>query len=95
MLFRISQPALMNEVPTQANSKTNDLGDEEIDRFEDTAATSMFGTASWIRREIGVEIHRVLQQISEDGLEHWSFEKPREMRKNGSGPWVRKVFQIN
>ena len=41
----------------------------------------MVGTASWIRREIGVEIHRVLQQISEDGLENWSFEKPREIRK--------------
>ena len=81
LLCRIPQSALRNKVPTPVNSKTNDLGDEETDRFEDTAATSMFGTASWIRREIGVEIHRILQQISEDGLENWSFEKPREIRK--------------
>ena len=81
LLLRIPHSALKNEVPSQVNSKPNDLGEEETDRFEDTAATSMVGTASWIRREIGVQIHQVLQQISEDGLENWSFEKPREIRK--------------
>jgi ATP-dependent helicase/nuclease subunit A len=81
LLLRIPHSALKNEVPSQVNSKPNDLGEEETDRFEDTAATSMVGTASWIRREIGVQIHQVLQQISEEGLENWSFQKPKEMRK--------------
>jgi ATP-dependent exoDNAse (exonuclease V) beta subunit len=41
----------------------------------------MVETASWIRREIGVQIHQVLLKISEIGLEDWSVEKPKEMRK--------------
>ena len=90
MLLRIPHSALKNEVPSQVNSKPNDLGEDETDRFEDTAATSMVGTASWIRREIGVQIHQVLQQISEDGLENWSFEKPKEMRKKWQWALVQK-----
>ena len=81
LLLRIPQSALKNEVSSQVNSKPNDLGDEETDRFEDTAATSMMGTASWIRREIGVQIHQTLEQISEDGLENWSVEKQKGIQK--------------
>ena len=81
LLIRIPQSALRNQVPSQVISNFNDLVDEEIDRFEDTAATSMVGTASWIHREIGVQIHQILLKISEIGLEDWSVEKPKEMRK--------------
>ena len=81
LLIRIPQSALKNEKLPQVNSNPKDLVDEEIDYFEDAAATSMVGVSSWIRKEIGVQIHEVLQQISENGLEDWSDEKSKRIRK--------------
>ena len=95
LLFRIPQSALRNKLPTPVNSKTNDLGDEETDRFEDTAATSMVGTASWIRREIGVEIHRFYNKFRRMDLRIGRLKNQEKFEKNGSGLWVRKAFQIN
>jgi ATP-dependent exoDNAse (exonuclease V) beta subunit len=81
LLIRIPKSALRGRVNSNTVSQRKDLTDAETDHFDDTAATSMADTASWIRRELGIQIHQVLQQISEDGLENWSFEKPKEMQK--------------